>query len=176
MKSAWELAMERLDAENPDGAKPLSEEKKAELAKNYGCTHIINYKTEDVVEKVKELTNGKGVQVVYDGVGRDTFNISLDCLSFRGMFVSFGQSSGMIPKVDLHRTFNPKSLYYTRPTLMHYNLTRKELENSSTKLFEKINKGEIKENITKIYDLKEASIAHSELQSRITTGSMIFRV
>ena len=74
-----------------------------------------------ISQKIKEITNGKGVPVVYDGVGHDTFNISLECLSLRGLMVSFGQSSGMVPKVDLHKTFNPKSLYYTRPTLMHYN-------------------------------------------------------
>ena len=73
-----------------------------------------------------KITNNDGVSVVYDGVGKDTFNISLECLSYRGLLVSFGQSSGMIPDVNLHKTFNPKSLYYTRPTLMHYNLTRKD--------------------------------------------------
>ena len=112
---------------------------------------------------------------MYDGVGNDTFNISLDCLSLRGLMVSFGQSSGMVPQVDLHKTFNPKSLYYTRPTLMHYNSNRHELENSSNVLFDKIINGDIKENITKIFNLKEASKAHSELQSRVTTGSIILK-
>ena len=80
-----------------------------------------------------KITNNKGVSVVYDGVGKDTFNISLESLKIRGLFVSFGQSSGMVPEVNLHKTFNPKSLYYTRPTLMHYNSTREELELSSQK-------------------------------------------
>ena len=93
-----------------------------------------------------------------------------------GLLVSFGLSSGMVPDVNLHKIFNPKSLFYTRPTLMHYNLTRKELENSSKKLFEKIVHGSIKENITKIYDLNDASKAHKDLHSRITTGSMIFKI
>ena len=78
------------------------------------------------------------MSVVYDGVGKDTFDISISCLHFRGLLVSFGQSSGMVDKIDLHKTFNPKSLYYTRPTLMHYNSNREELENSSNKLFKKI--------------------------------------
>ncbi|SVE19253.1 uncharacterized protein METZ01_LOCUS472107, partial [marine metagenome] len=116
----------------------VSSDEKVNLAINNGCSHVINYKTENVVEKVKEITNGKGVPVVYDGVGKETFNISLECLNIRGLFVSFGQSSGMVPDVNLHKTFNPKSLYYTRPTLMHYTLTRNELENSSNHLFEKI--------------------------------------
>ena len=153
----------------------VSTNEKAELAKANGCSFTINYKSENVVEKVKDITNNKGVPVVFDGVGTDTFNISLDCLSLRGLMVSFGQSSGMIPPVDLHKTFNPKSLYYTRPTLMHYNSNREELENSSNTLFNKIINKDIKENITKIFDLKDASRAHLELQSRATTGSIILK-
>ena len=153
----------------------VSNEEKAELAIKNGCTHIINYKKENVAERVKEITNGKGVPVVYDGVGKDTFEISLDCLDYRGLFVSFGQSSGMIPNVDLHKTFNPKSLFYTRPTLMHYNLTRDQLEQSSKLLFEKIIKKEIKENIYKIIDLKDAADAHTLIQSRESSGSIILK-
>ena len=89
--------------------------------------------------------------------------------------VSFGQSSGMIEKVDLHKTFNPKSLYFTRPTLMHYNLTRKDLELSSKTLFDKIKKGEINTNISEKFNLKDASKAHVKLQSRNTTGSIVLK-
>ncbi len=153
----------------------VSTNEKAELAKANGCSFIINYKSENVVEKVKEITNNKGVSVVYDGVGKDTFNISLECLSLRGLMVSFGQSSGMVPQVDLHKTFNPKSLYYTRPTLMHYNSNREELENSSNVLFNKIINNEIKVNNTKIFNLKDASKAHLELQSRMTVGSILLK-
>ena len=135
----------------------------------------INYKKENVVQKVKELTNGKGVPVVFDGVGIDTFKISLECLDYRGLFVSFGQSSGMIPDVNLHKTFNPKSLFYTRPTLMHYNLTRKEMENSSKLLFNKILNNEIRESIYKIMKLENASDAHKLIQSRKSTGSIILQ-
>ncbi len=151
----------------------VSTNEKGEIAKANGCSFIINYKSESVVEKVKEITNNKGVPVVFDGVGKDTFNISLECLSLRGLMVSFGQSSGMVSQVDLHKTFNPKSLYYTRPTLMHYNSNREELENSSNTLFNKIINDEIKGNISKIFHLKNASKAHLELQSRVTTGSII---
>jgi NADPH2:quinone reductase len=153
----------------------VSNSKKANLALHNGCSHTINYKEENVVEKVMEITNGKGVNVVYDGVGKDTFNKSIDCLNFRGLLVSFGQSSGMVPDVNLHKTFNPKSLYYTRPTLMHYTSTREELESCSNNLFKKIKNNSIKENIFKKISLKDASEAHKILQSRESTGSIILK-
>jgi len=153
----------------------VSNEFKGDLAKKNGCTHIINYKKENVINKVKEITDGKGVPIVYDGVGKDTFETSLECLDYRGLFVSFGQSSGMIPEVDLHKTFHRKSLFYTRPTLMHYNLTREELENSSNLLFKKIINKEIKEHIYKVIELKNASTAHELIQSRKTYGSIILK-
>jgi NADPH:quinone reductase and related Zn-dependent oxidoreductases len=153
----------------------VSSKEKGETAIKNGCKYIIDYKKQNVVNEVNKITNNKGVNVVYDGVGKDTFNISLDCLNFRGLMVSFGQSSGMIDKIDLHKTFNPKSLYYTRPTLMHYNKTREELNHSSKKLFNKIKNGFIKTNITNIIELKKASQAHILLQSRKTTGSIILR-
>ena len=153
----------------------VSSEKKAQLAKENGCTHTINYKKENVVERVKEITAGKGVPVVYDGVGKDTFKTSLDCLDYRGLFVSFGQSSGMVSEVDLHKTFNPKSLFYTRPTLMHYNLTRNQLEKSSNLLFQKIINKEIKEHIYRTIELKNASEAHKLIESRESYGSIILK-
>ena len=153
----------------------VSSNAKAELAKKNGCAFTINYKKENVVEKVKKITSGKGVSVVYDGVGKDTFNTSLECLDFRGLFVSFGQSSGMVPIVDLHKTFNPKSLYYTRPTLMHYISTRNELEQSSNLLFKKIQNNEIKEHIFKTINLKDAAEAHTLIESRQSTGSIILK-
>ena len=151
----------------------VSSEEKAQIAKQNGCTYTINYKTENVFEKVKEITAGKGVSVVYDGVGKDTFKISLDCLDYRGLFVSFGQSSGMIPDVNLHHTFHPKSLFYTRPTLMHYNLNRDQLENSSNLLFKKINNNEIQHHIYKSLKLKDAMEAHKLIQSRKSIGSIV---
>jgi len=153
----------------------VGSDEKILLAKNSGCEHIINYKTENVIERVKEITEGKGVSVVYDGVGKDTFDVSLQSLGFRGLFVSFGQSSGMPPEVNLHKTFNPKSLYYTRPTLMHYTRTRKELEGSSELLFSKIRNNEIKEHIVAKIGLNNAADAHELLQSRQATGSIVLK-
>ena len=151
----------------------VSNDEKVKLAKDNGCSFVINYNKENVVEKINEITNGKGVPVVYDGVGKNTFNISLESLKIRGLFVSFGQSSGMVPEINLHKTFNPKSLYYTRPTLMHYTLNRNELENSSNLLFAKINNKSIKQHIYKKIKLKDASEAHNLLQSRKTSGSIV---
>ena len=153
----------------------VGSDEKAQLAKDSGCEHIINYKTENVVERVREITEGKGVPVVYDGVGKDTFDVSLQSLDFRGLFVSFGQSSGMPPEVNLHKTFNPKSLYYTRPTLMHYTRTREELESSSELLFSKIRNNEIKEHIFAKIGLNDAATAHELLQSRQATGSIVLK-
>jgi len=153
----------------------VSTKEKGELAKKNGCKFIINYKEQNVLSEVMKITNNEGVKVVYDGVGKDTFDISISCLKFRGLMVSFGQSSGMLEKVDLHKTFNPKSLYFTRPTLMHYNLTRKDLELSSNTLFNKIKNGEVNTNITEKFNLKEASKAHVKLQSRNTTGSILLK-
>ena len=153
----------------------VSSEKKSTLAKKNGCEFVINYKNENVYEKVLKITKNDGVDVVYDGVGKDTFEVSLKCLNFRGLMVSFGQSSGMIDDVNLHSTFNPKSLYYTRPTLMHYIRNRKELELSSNNLFKKIKNKEIKPNIFKKFKLSEASEAHKLIQSRQSIGSIILQ-
>ena len=151
----------------------VSNKEKQDLALNHGCQYVINYKEESVHEKVMEITSGQGVPVVYDGVGKDTFDDSIKSLSTRGLMVSFGQSSGMIEKKDLHKTFNPKSLFYTRPTLMHYTINRNELLDCANKLFKKMHDGEIKTNIYKKYKLKDAKIAHETLQSRKSFGSII---
>ena len=138
-----------------------------------GCEFIINYKKSDILKEVMKITNNQGVSVVFDGVGKDTFDISLNCLKLRGLMVSFGQSSGMVKNVDLHKTFNPKSLYYTRPTLMHYNNTKQELDLSSKLLFKKIESKEIKTNISEKFKLKNAKDAHIKLESGQTTGSLL---
>ena len=153
----------------------VSNKEKKDLALKHGCKYIINYKEENVPEKVMEITSGKGVTVAYDGVGQETFDDSIQSLSTRGLMVSFGQSSGMVEKKDLHKTFNPKSLFYTRPTLMHYTLNRNELLDCANKLFKKMNDGEIKTNIYKKYNLKDAKIAHEILQSRKRFGSIILK-
>ena len=151
----------------------VSTEEKSKLAKSHGCEYTINYKTDDVYENVLNITNKELVSVVYDAVGKDTFETSLKCLNFRGLMVSFGQSSGMVKDVNLHSTFNPKSLYYTRPTLMHYIRNKKELDISSKKLFDKIKNKEIKPNIFKAFKLSEASEAHKLIESRKSIGSII---
>tara|TARA_B100000963_G_scaffold280862_1_gene249320 strand:+ start:962 stop:1948 length:987 start_codon:yes stop_codon:yes gene_type:complete len=151
----------------------VSAENKAEIAKKNGCEFIINYKNENVYEEILRITNNEGVKVVYDGVGKDTFDLSLNCLSFRGLMVSYGQSSGMVDNVNLHSTFNPKSLYYTRPTLMHYIKNKEELKLSSNRLFTKIKSKEIKPTIFKKFKLSEASEAHKLIESRKSFGSII---
>tara|TARA_B100002051_G_scaffold274600_1_gene316159 strand:- start:916 stop:1902 length:987 start_codon:yes stop_codon:yes gene_type:complete len=151
----------------------VSTSEKSKLAKINGCEFTINYKNENVFDNVKNITNNDLVNVVYDGVGKDTFDISLKCLNYRGLMVSFGQSSGMIDEVNLHGTFNPKSLYFTRPTLMHYIRNRNELEISSNKLFNKIKNKEIKTNIFKSFKLSDASKAHELIESRQSSGSII---
>ena len=153
----------------------VSNEEKSNLAKKMGCEFTINYKNENVYDKVLKINNNSAINVVYDAVGKDTFKISLKCLNFRGLMVSFGQSSGMINDVNLHSTFNPKSLYFTRPTLMHYIRNRKELELSSNKLFDKIKKKEIKPNIFKKIKLEDAAEAHKLIQSRQSLGSIILK-
>ena len=163
---------------NSIGAKMIgtvSTLEKSELAKQHGCEFTINYKNHNVYENVSKITNGELVDVVYDGVGKDTFDISLKCLNFRGLMVSFGQSSGMMDDVNLHSTFNPKSLYFTRPTLMHYIRNRNELDLSSSKLFKKIKNKEIRPNIYKKFNLSEASEAHQLIESRKSTGSIILK-
>ena len=151
----------------------VSTKEKAALSKENGCEFTINYKEEKVSEKVMEITNNKGVPVVYDGVGQDTFDESIKSLSTRGLMVSFGQSSGMVEKLDMHKIFNPKSLFYTRPSLMSYTLNREELLNCSNKLFEKMKNGDVKSNIYKKFKLNEAEEAHKTLQSRKSSGSII---
>ena len=151
----------------------VSTKEKAILAKKNGCEFTINYKEEKVSDKVMEITNNKGVPVVYDGVGKDTFDESIKSLSTRGLMVSFGQSSGMVEKLDMHKTFNPKSLFYTRPSLMGYTLNREELLNCSNNLFEKMKNGDVKTNIYKKFKLNNANEAHRILQSRKSSGSII---
>lgn len=148
-------------------------EEKAALARAHGFDHVINYRTENFVDRVKELTNGAGVDVVYDSVGKDTYMGSLDVLKFRGMLVSFGQSSGSIPPFDLGILSQKGSLYVTRPTLFHYISTREELDKTAQELFDVVAKGVVKININQSYPLKDAYKAHEDLESRKTTGGTI---
>ena len=152
----------------------VSSEEKSEVAKDHGCDHTINYTIENFVDRVKEITNGKGVPVVFDGVGKDTFEGSLKCLSPFGMLVSFGASSGPPPDIAL-AMLAKKSLYITRPSLAPHTATAKLTQDISTPLFEVIRNG-LSITINQSYPLKEAQNAHIDLENRKTTGSTIFEI
>ena len=151
----------------------VGSDEKAELARAHGCDHPIVYTRENFTERVRELTGGDGVPVVYDAVGRDTFEGSLDCLRPRGMLVSFGQSSGKIEPFDVGILSARGSLYVTRPTLMTYTASRAELESSSRALFDVVGSGAVRITVNQTYPLAEAASAHRALESRRTTGSTI---
>jgi NADPH2:quinone reductase len=146
---------------------------KAELARQHGAAHVINYNTEDVVQRVLEITNGAKVPVVYDSVGKDTFIRSLDCLAPRGLMVSFGNSSGAVPPFALSELVSRGSLYITRPTLQTYAARREDLEAMAAELFEMVGSGKIKIEIHQRFPLADAAQAHIALESRRTTGKTI---
>jgi len=146
---------------------------KAKLAKAHGCAHTIRYDQENLVERVKDITGGKGVPVVYDSVGQSTFESSLDCLSPLGMLVSFGQSSGKIPPIDVGLLGAKGSLFMTRPSLMNYTAAREDLVSSADELFDVVKNGAVKIEINQRFDLKDATAAHQALEGRQTTGSTL---
>ncbi len=146
---------------------------KAELAKANGCHHTILYRDEDFVARVKEITSGKLCDVVYDGVGKDTFPASLDCLRPLGMFVSFGSSSGQIDAFNINILQTKGSLFATRPTLNHYAAKREDLVASANDLFDKVGSGAVKIPVNQTYKLKDAVKAHKDLEGRGTTGASI---
>jgi len=147
---------------------------KAELAKAHGCQHPIVYTQEDFAARVKAITNGGGVDVVYDSVGQATFMKSLDCLRPMGMMVSFGQSSGPMPPFDMALLAQKGSLFLTRPTLMTYTAKRDDLLAHARDVFEVIQSGAVKVEVRRTYPLAEASRAHRDLEGRRTTGSSVF--
>ena len=151
----------------------VSSDEKAELARAHGCDHPIVYTRENFTERVRELTGGAGVPVVYDAVGRDTFEGSLDCLAPRGMLVSFGQSSGKIDPFDIGILSVKGSLYLARPTLMTYTASRTDLEASAQALFDVVGRGAVRITVNQTFPLAEAAAAHRALESRQTTGSTI---
>ena len=146
---------------------------KAELARAHGCDHPILYSDEDFAAKTREITGGKGVDVVYDSVGQVTFMKSLDCLRPFGMMVSFGQASGSVPPLDLGILAAKGSLFLTRPTLMTYTAKREDLLDHARDLFEVVMSGAVKIEIKQSYPLAEAARAHGDLEARKTTGSTI---
>ena len=148
-------------------------DQKAELARSQGCTHTIVYTRENFVDRVKEITGGKGVRVVYDGVGKDTFPGSLDCLSPRGLFVSFGSSSGPITAFDINLLSQKGSLYATRPTLMTYTSTRQNIVAMADDMFALVKAGKLVSEARQTYRLADAAKAHRDLESRATTGASL---
>ncbi len=151
----------------------VGSDEKAALAKAHGCAHTINYNKEDFVARVKEITGGKGVPVVYDSIGADTFIKSLDCLSPLGMMVSYGSASGPVPPFSLQELASRGSLFITRPTLFAYTASRSDLVATANELFELVVSGKVKIDINQRYALKDVQQAHIDLESRKTTGSTI---
>ncbi len=148
-------------------------DEKAALAKARGCDHVIVYTREDFTKRVRELTHGAGVPVVYDSVGKATFEGSLDCLQPFGLMVSFGNASGAVPPFDIATLAAKGSLFLTRPTVMSYTAKRGDLEAGAAELFEMIGSGKVKVEVRATYSLKDAAQCHSDLQGRKTTGSVI---
>jgi len=146
---------------------------KIEIAKKNGCDFVINYRKESFDKKVLEITNNKGVDVVYDGVGKDTFQKSLNCLKVRGVMVSFGNSSGALSPIDVPKLLQPKGLFFVRPSMGQYLSTANELNEASKTLFEKIKYGKVKIKIFKEYKLKDVQQAHKDLESRKIMGPAI---
>lgn len=151
----------------------VGSEDKAKLAKAHGYDHIINYRTENFVEKVKEITKGAMLPVVYDGVGKDTFSGSLDCLQPLGLMVSFGNASGPVPPFEIATLAGKGSLFLTRPTLNTYVAKRTDLIDSAKALFEVVTSGKVKVEVPQTYALKDAAKAHADLEARKTTGSTV---
>jgi len=146
---------------------------KAALAREHGCAQTIVYSRENFVERVKALTGGKGVPVVYDGVGKDTFPASLDCLSPRGLFVSYGNASGAVPPFDILLLSQKGSLYATRPTLFTHANTRPATQAMADEVFALVLSGKIKSEARQTFPLKDAADAHRALESRATTGATV---
>ena len=142
-------------------------------ARQNGCDELIDTRSEDFVARVKELTGGAGVRAVFDSVGKDTFSGSLDCLAPRGMLVLFGQSSGVVPPLDLSRLAAGGSLFLTRPSMAHYLATRDELVQSASRLFDLVGRGAVRIDVGQTYALRDAAQAHRDLEGRKTTGSTV---
>ncbi|HET7412479.1 MAG TPA: quinone oxidoreductase, partial [Pararhizobium sp.] len=151
----------------------VGSQEKADLAKANGCQHVILYRNEDFVARVKDITGGKLCDVVYDGVGKTTFPGSLDCLHPRGYFVSFGSASGQIDAFNINILQTKGSLFATRPTLNSYVAKREDLLATANDLFDKVGSGAVKIPVSHKYPLKDARRAHEDLEGRKTTGSVV---
>jgi NADPH2:quinone reductase len=151
----------------------VGNDQKADLAHAHGCQHTIVYTRENFVERVREITHGEGVAVVYDAVGKAVFMDSLDCLRPLGMMVTFGNASGPVPSFEPAVLSTKGSLFLTRPTLMHYTAKRADLVASATELFDVVSSGAVKIEIQQTYPLAETAQAHRDLEARKTTGSTL---
>jgi NADPH2:quinone reductase len=148
-------------------------DEKCALAKQHGATHVINYSREDVVKRVRELTNGRGVKVVFDSVGKDTWDRSIDCLAPFGLMVSFGNASGPVAPVNILSLASKGSLYVTRPTLDWHLTSRENAQQMANDLFAQVTSGAVKIDVSRRYPLEDAASAHRDLESRKTTGSSV---
>jgi len=151
----------------------VGSDEKIEIAKANGCDHVINYSKENFAERVKEITNGAGVPVVYDGVGKKTFDGSIECLKIRGTMVSFGNASGPLDPCNVTKSLAPKGLYLTRPSIAHYTTTREELDEAAGKVFEMFITKKFSLKIFKKYSLTEIVKAHEDLESRKILGPAV---
>ena len=149
-------------------------DEKIKIAADNGCDQVINYSTQNIPSSVKEMTSGRGVDVVFDSMGLATFNDSLDCLRPRGLMVTYGNATGAVPPVDILDLMKKGSLYLTRPTLLHYTSDRHELEQGAQNLFDTIASGDIKILVNQVFELKDAASAHALVESKKTTGATIF--
>jgi NADPH2:quinone reductase len=151
----------------------VGSDEKVSIAKKNGCDLVINYSKESFAEKVMDFTKGKGVPVVYDGVGAKTFEDSIACLKNTGMLVSFGNASGPVKNIDVKKHIQPKSLFFTRPTGGHYFTTKELLYEAAEKLFEQLKFGKVKIQIFKKYKLEDVVQAHKDLEARKIIGPAI---
>jgi NADPH2:quinone reductase len=151
----------------------VGSEEKAALAKSHGCTYTINYRTEDFVARVKEITGGRGVDVAYDSIGKDTFPKSLDCIRPRGLWVSFGNASGPVPPIEMGILAQKGSLFATRPTLLTHIATREALLENANEVIDMVRLSRIKMQVRNTYRMADAAQAHRDLESRATTGSIV---
>ena len=151
----------------------VGSDEKINTAKENGYDHVINYNKEDFAKKVLEITDGKGVPVVYDGVGKDTLNGSIECLSIRGMMISFGNASGPLSDINVPKMIQPKGLYLVRPSMQQYLSTREDLDEAAKVMFEKVSSGKVKIKIFKKYKLDQIVEAHKDLEGRKILGPAI---
>ena len=151
----------------------VGSQEKIEIAKKYGCDEVINYSKEDFAKKVMELTDGKGVSVVYDGVGKSTYDKSIECLKLRGTMVSFGNASGPLDPIIVSKSLQPKGIYFVRPAMNQYFTNSDEIHEAANMLFKQISSGNVKIEIYKKYKLEDAIQAHKDLEGRKITGPAV---